>query len=579
MNEDFNTFIKELEEEDNRVVREMEDKFPNLYKHKKSHKQKKQIRRDVSNVPPFDIRKPISMSELSLTPEQEKALNILLSGENVFLSGKAGTGKSFLTRAFIRKSEEANKNILVCAPTGIAALNIGGATLHRTFAIPVGLFSPSDKCTSKECIKVLDKADIILIDEISMCRIDVFRFVINSILASQNKQRRKIQIVVVGDFFQLPPVLRNEEKKDFEKMWGKKLYAFESVAWKELKLKYIELIDVIRQKDPIFLRALNNIRTGVPDLTAFQKTFSNVDNPEAITICGRNDEANFINQTRLSELSGKKRQYKADSWGECDQVPVESVIDLAVGTRVIMVANDSRDRWANGTMATVTHLLPETIKVKIDNGSEYEVEYYIWETKEYHTSIRYDGEYYVDTEVVGYFSQLPVKLAYAITIHRSQGQTYDKVNIHPEGIFAEGQLYVALSRGRSLEGIRIVASLSEKQLITSQKVIKFYNSLFNTLMTTCCISGGQENVKMKSSQKVVKKTKKVVKTFATKKGEDTREKIILLAKENPRITSTEMAKTLGINRSAIQKHLKKLASDATLIRKGSKKVGQWWWRE
>jgi len=550
----------------------------------KSTRKKPNFRKEVQGQ---RVHEP-EEAAITLTATQEKAMGVLLSGENVFLSGKAGTGKSLLTRVFIHKSMKAGKNVLVCAPTGIAALNIGGATLHRTFAVPTELFSSSSECESKKCLEVIDKADIILIDEISMCRIDLFRFVANTIISSQDRTRRKKQIVVVGDFFQLPPVLRSEDKRHFKKLYGSKLYAFESVLWKDLNFVYVELEEVIRQKDGKLMQALNNIREGIPDLTLFKEYED--DNPDAIAICGRNDEAYALNRQQLRKL-GKTCVYEAHSWGINDNAPTEYQLELAVGARVILLANDDNGRWANGTLAVVKALFPEKIMISV-GGKKYELGYHTWETKEYHLRRRFGGRYMVETDVVGSFSQLPVKLAYAITIHRSQGQTYESVNIHPEGIFAEGQLYVALSRGRTLDGIRIVGHLTEKQLKVSPKVIDFYKSLkgvdFNMLLTTTCARGGQESVKSKvdfnkpnpcevverGGQETVKKSASK-KSFSTYKGKATRNRIFDLMKSNPYITSLQLANTLNINRSAVQKHLTKLSAGGWIRRSGSKKAGRW----
>lgn len=511
----------------------------------------------------------------TLTDEQDKAMNSLMSGANIFLTGKAGTGKSFVIRRFIAWCKDTKKNILVCAPTGIAALNVGGATLHRTFAVPTEMLNKDDKCEKSKNLKLIDKADIILIDEISMCRIDLFQYVANTILSSQNRIGRKKQVVVVGDFFQLPPVLKNEEKRNFQKIYGRKLYAFESTLWQKMGFTIVELSEVVRQKDPAFMAALNKIRDGIPDFSLFSEYTK--DDTKAITICSRNDEVSLINSQQLKRLS-KKHIYEAHCWGQND-APTVQRLELAKGARVILLSNDDQGRWANGTLAEVTALFDDSIKIKVEGGNEYKVGYYTWETKEYHLRKQHDDTYVIETDIIGSFCQIPVKLAYAITIHRSQGQTYDRVNIHPEGIFTEGQLYVALSRGRSLEGTRIVGKLTEKQLKVSNKVIDFYKN-FNTFLTTTCKRGGQKQEvvnkidnKTRGGQESVKKER--MSSFSTYKGENTRNRILDLIHEDPYITSLEMVELLHINRSAIQKHLRKLTAEGWLIRSGSKKTGKW----
>ena len=502
---------------------------------------------------------------IQLTEEQQAAYDVLESGRNVFLTGKAGTGKSHLTRYFIHRMEQKRKNILVCAPTGIAALNIGGATLHRTFAAPTRLISPYEQCKSKECQKVIDKADIILIDEISMCRVDLFVFVVNSILASHERTGKKIQLVVIGDFFQLPPVLRNEDKHDYAKMYEHKLYAFESEKWQRMAFQCIELREVIRQKDHDLATALNNIRLGIPDFTLLKKRLFSEDDPEAITICGQNKEALSINQQRLAELKGRSQQYIASAWGWDDTVvPVDKSIELKKDARIILVANDREGRWVNGSLATVTKLLQDSIVVRLDNGSVHEVERYTWEIKEYHVHKRHDGTYYISTDIVGQFTQLPVKLAYAITIHRSQGQTYDKVNIRPDGIFAEGMLYVALSRCRSLEGMRIVGQLRPNKIIISGSVRNFYTTFLKTAPKVATKKGGIESVNV------------IIRAFSKSHGEEMRQEILKLIRNCPIITIDKLAENLGIRRSAVQKHVNRLKDAGIIVRTGARKNGQWW---
>lgn len=505
----------------------------------------------------------------TLTHSQKEALDVLKSGCNVFLDGKAGTGKSFLTRLFLQYLYKKGKSVLVCAPTGIAALNIGGATLHLTFGVPVRMLLSHEECEDRKKMKVIDRADVILIDEISMCRIDLFGFVARSILSSEERTGKKKQVVVVGDFHQLPPVLKSEEKKQFLKEYSNKLFAFESRLWDKLEIRTVELQEVVRQTDKRLIEALNNIRCGKPDFECFLQNVK--DDPEAISICATNNEAQRINSSMLEKLR-TKREYKASMWGAIPDVPTLGKLTLAIGAHVIMLTNDEKKRWMNGTLGKVTKLHTDTVSVLMDNGGEYEVSRHTWEAKEYVLRTGANG-HYIEEDTIGQFTQFPMKLAWAITIHKSQGQTFEKVNIHPEGIFSDGQLYVALSRGQSIDGIRIVGELKESHLKMSQKVVDFYGvnrSPLNTLLTTF----------PQKAKKVVKNEKgsqEKVKSFVKKQGNETREKILRLVIANPVITSTEIAAAIGIYRSAVQKHLEKLKKAGVLIRTGSKKRGQWWW--
>ena len=291
---------------------------------------------------------------IKLTPSQERAIKLLDAGFNVFLTGKAGTGKSFLVDYFVEKHPE--KSIIKCAPTGVAALNIGGATIHRTFGVPIRLLGLNDVCSSNEKLDVLKKADVILIDEISMCRIDVFEYVIRSL--RQVNIRRK-QLIFVGDFYQLPPVLN--EKKDgvpFHNLYGKRLYAFESQLWNSSDLITVELKEPKRQSEQTeqrFLQSLSKIRKGIADFSIFQIASHPDDN--AVSLCPRNDQAKLINDNHLVRLPNHKH-YLASKDGkveEADMVTDEELV-LAKDARIIMLVNDSEGRWVNGSMGTVTNL-------------------------------------------------------------------------------------------------------------------------------------------------------------------------------------------------------------------------------
>ena len=420
---------------------------------------------------------------IELTPSQERAIKLLDAGYNVFLTGKAGTGKSFLVDYFVAKHSE--KNIVKCAPTGVAALNIEGATIHRTFGVPVRLLGHNDVCSSNDKLDVLKKADVILIDEISMCRIDVFEYVIRSLnrVGIRNKQ-----LILVGDFYQLPPVLTPADTPTFNQLYGDRLYAFESDLWYSSNLLTIELTEVKRQNEKRFLDSLSNIREGIPDFSIFQ--IANRADDNAVSLCPTKAKAKEINDGHLRQLPNHKH-YMASIIGsvlESDMVADKELV-LAKDARIIMLVNDTGGRWVNGSMGTVTELSDNHITVQIDNGGKCRVDPYTWSIKEYVLEEDEETrEKRVVEKEIGSFTQFPLKLAWAITIHKSQGQTYDKVNIY-NGFFANGQMYVALSRCKTLNGIHTMGNLIPSQLMCSLSVknfmttsIKDSNSRINTIL-------------------------------------------------------------------------------------------------
>lgn len=404
---------------------------------------------------------------IELTTSQDKAIKLLDAGYNVFLTGKAGTGKSFLVDYFVAKHPE--KNIVKCAPTGVAALNINGATIHRTFGVPLGVLDHHGVCTSPEKLDVLKKSDVILIDEISMCRIDVFEYVIRSLkrVGIRNKQ-----LILVGDFYQLPPVLTPTDTPTFNQLYGDSLYAFESDLWYSSNLLTLELTEVKRQNEKTFLDSLSHIREGIPDFSIFQ--IANHADDNAVSLCPTKAKAKEINDSHLRQLPNHKH-YMASIMGnvlESDMVADKELV-LADDARIIMLVNDTGGRWVNGSMGTVTELSDNYITVQIDNGGECRVDRYTWSIKEYVLEEDKDTEEkHVVEKEIGSFTQFPMKLAWAITIHKSQGQTYDKVNIY-NGFFANGQMYVALSRCKTLNGIHTMGSLLPSQLMCSTAVRNF----------------------------------------------------------------------------------------------------------
>ena len=392
-----------------------------------------------------------------LNEEQEKVFYSFKKGANIFLCGKGGSGKSFLTRYIIDYCKRNNKSVLICAPTGIASLNIGGSTIHRVFKVPARILQKGERCYEKKKLETIAKADVIIIDEISMCRIDVFEYVAKTLLYFKPKK----QLLFVGDFYQLPPVLPSQDSSAFSQIYGNKLFAFESEMWTMLELHTMELQTSMRQKDKAFVSALDNIRAGHPDFSLFQ-TDKPAD-PTALTVCGTNREADDKNQAQMRNLvkqGAKIYKFTATIGGTVEpaEFPTEREMALCIGARVVMLNNDPDGRWVNGTFATVADVNNKPNK---------------WTFLDYEITRTKDGGTKLGTVERGTFEQYPVRLAWAITIHKSQGQTYDRVNVDISSIFAEGQLYVALSRCRTLAGMRIIGTLTTEKVKTSDAVLRF----------------------------------------------------------------------------------------------------------
>ena len=418
---------------------------------------------------------PDSHSSSALNEEQRKVFASFVSGANLYITGKGGSGKSFLTRYIIDYCHQKERKVLICAPTGIAALNIGGSTIHRIFSAPSSIIEPGDRCKKKKQLEIIEAAEVIIIDEISMCRVDLFEYVANTLL---HMKKRK-QLVLVGDFYQLPPVLTPKDTKAFSVFYGNRLYAFESNLWQKLQLQTMELQSSMRQKDKAFVKTLDNIREGIPDFSVFKNSSPD---PMALTICGTNDEADKINKENINWLKKQgakisKVEAKVTGTVDSSEKPTDEVLTLCTGARVVMLCNDKNNTWVNGSFGTIIEIKDNGLKIRIeDNGSEVSVERYKWTYLEYDVESTEDGKKKLVTKERGLFEQYPVRLAWAITIHKSQGQTYERVNVCAENIFAEGQLYVALSRCKTIEGMHISGKLTDSKVIASDAVKHFMES-------------------------------------------------------------------------------------------------------
>lgn len=421
---------------------------------------------------------------IELDEEQKKIFDFVTKqNKNVFIQGQAGTGKSTLIEHIRANSE---KNIVVASPTAIAATNVRGCTLHSLFRLPPKDYFDLTKIMvdrKKSNDIVLRNIDMLIIDEISMVRPDMLD-AIDKILKKLRRNKLPfgdVQIVLVGDLYQLPPIIKGELKPLFKDVYGSELpYFFDSKAYKEGDFKNFELTIVHRQDDLELLDNLKNIRNG-ENLEATIDFFntipkpSSIDSKDAVVITPYKASAEAINERKLDSLAGKKQEYEATMTGsfkKMKETPAPATLSLKVGAFVIFTKNSKDKQWINGTTGIVTQLFPNLITVKLTNsGQEVLVERDVWEIIHYDYD---EATKKLTKEKIGEFKQFPLQLGWAITIHKSQSKTLDKVVIDVDrGIFAPGQLYVALSRTRKKTDMFLKCELQEEDVILDRRITKF----------------------------------------------------------------------------------------------------------
>lgn len=415
------------------------------------------------------------------------------TSRSIFLTGKAGTGKTTFLNEFVRRTQ---KKHIVVAPTGIAAINAGGVTIHSMFGLPLRTFLPTtDRIDSnianniadlmphfkyrKDKLKLLREIEIIIIDEVSMLRADVLDMMDFSLRHVRRNQQRfgGVQLLLIGDLYQLPPVVRDEHVL---KQYYASPFFFDSHALKEIPLITLELTTVYRQKDEKFLEILNNIRDGEIndiDFDALNERYLPDFEPKDeayVYLTSHNRMADEINQKKLKDLPGKSHFYQADIIGSFNenQFPNEEVLELKVGAQIMFIRNDASGdkKYFNGKLAEVVALAENEINVLIDGDDEvYKLKKETWEQKRYSL----DEDKSIQEEVLGSFNQYPVRLAWAVTIHKSQGLTFDRLIIDAGKSFASGQVYVALSRCRTLEGIVLKSKITPEVIYADHRVSKF----------------------------------------------------------------------------------------------------------
>jgi len=418
------------------------------------------------------------------------------TNRSVFLTGKAGTGKTTFLNDFVKKTR---KKYIVVAPTGIAAINAGGVTIHSMFGLPLRTFLPTtDRIDGslanniadlmphfkyrKDKLKLLREVEVLIIDEVSMLRADVLDMMDFSLrfIRRNNQRFGGVQMLFIGDLYQLPPVVRDEH---ILKICYPSPFFFESHAIKDIPLLTIELTKVYRQSDEKFLDILNAIRDGDVANINFEDLNKRYDpdfkagTESYVYLCSHNKMADEINQEKLEEINLTVKTYEAKLFGDFkeNQFPNEQFLELKVGAQVMFIRNDitGEKKYFNGKLGEISALDDNEIKVVLD-GSEREitVKREVWEQKKYFL----DTEKNIKEEVLGSFEQFPIKLAWAVTIHKSQGLTFDNVIIDAGKSFTAGQVYVALSRCRTLEGIVLKSKITPEVIFKDNRILQFQGS-------------------------------------------------------------------------------------------------------
>jgi ATP-dependent DNA helicase PIF1 len=417
------------------------------------------------------------ISTIKLSNEQSGIFNLVeTTNDNYYVTGKAGTGKSVLLQYFV---ENTGKRAVVVAPTGVAALNVGGQTIHSFFKMPFDI-DFDDIRVDYKLREILWNIDTVVIDEVSMVRVDLMEAMSMKLQIARKNDLPfgGVQMVMFGDLYQLPPVVSDGELDRYFKHNFDGYYFFNATSIKNAGLNIYELSNIFRQKDPEFKKILNSIRNGRLNETEMNELNlrTKIEKPEGgyITLAGHNATVSSINHKKLGELPGDEKVYEADIWGNITEssFPTEKKLRLKAGAQVMLLKNDTEKprRWVNGTLGIVTKLTNDVVKVSID-GVEHTISPATWDKIQYEYN---PEERELIKKPISSFKQLPIRLAWAITIHKSQGQTYQSVAVDlSDGAFAHGQTYVALSRCVSLEGLYLDSPVKRSDVIVDPDIVTF----------------------------------------------------------------------------------------------------------
>lgn len=445
-------------------------------------------------------------------PEFQDAWSVIRkTNRSVFLTGKAGTGKSTFLK-YIRANSK--KKLVVLAPTGIAAVNVGGQTMHSFFKIPFKPLLPDDPDIAnitrlrkmlrytKEKVKLIRELELIIIDEISMVRVDVIDFVDRVLRVYSGNMREPFggkQLLLVGDIFQLEPVVTHDTR-DILRRYYKNFFFFNARAFSQINLVAIELRKIYRQSDNEFISLLDRVRVNratSADIARLNQrcdpNYQEINDGLAITLATRRDTVDSINDEHMQALNTPEYTFMGKIEGDFPEnsLPTAQRLTLKEGAQVIFIRNDKDGRWYNGTIGKVTLLREQEVYISLENGSEIEVLPEIWENMQYTYN---EKEKKVEEKVLGTFMQIPIKPAWALTVHKSQGLTFNHVVIDfVGGAFTGGQTYVALSRCTSMEGITLLKPLTERDIIVNMAVVEFSRQFNNKQILSDAIEQERAN--------------------------------------------------------------------------------------
>jgi hypothetical protein len=411
------------------------------------------------------------------------------TSEHIFLTGKAGTGKTTFLK-YIK--EHTHKNAIIAAPTGVAAINAGGITLHSLFQLPFephipGVSSVSSKKSffrfSKQKLDLLRQMELLIIDEVSMLRADTLDAIDVSLRSFRRNARPfgGVQILYIGDMFQLPPVAKEEEWQLLKEYYPSTFF-FHAHVIQQTKPIYLELKKVYRQGDPVFVNLLNRVRNNIATSEDLEKlnerynpSFVPQEDDKYIILTTHNYKADNINERKIAALPGQERIFTGETIGDFPDysLPTDKNLRLKEGAQIMFLKNDTEDprRYYNGKIATISRITADQIYVYLpETNQDILVKKEIWENKRYFLD-KESGE--IREELMGSFSQYPLRLAWAITIHKSQGLTFEKAIIDTGASFAAGQTYVALSRCTSLDGIVLFSKIRPNSILTDNYALEF----------------------------------------------------------------------------------------------------------